>query len=165
MEHKTTKQHKRRRDALIPKGIPRWLRVYDNGGGFTSFCRKCLNYSDADFCDVSQCGHKTVCGYPEKGSFDRYTVVFTGHYKGREGCDYIGMSQHPSHPQGFGQHGHHASQSDVGGSGFPPAVGDRGDLGRRITFQTLPPDCQRLALLTYMAIWGLMENNKKEDVV
>jgi len=69
-----TKQQ--RRDRLLPNGIPRWIRCYDNGG------------LDAG------------------GSIDRYTVVFTGNFAERNlVCYYLGMDENPYHPQGFGQHG------------------------------------------------------------
>jgi hypothetical protein len=67
-------------------------------------------------------------------SFDRYTV----YYKGRGSLETVdgkryrmgrGMSNHPSHPQGFGQH--------VWGL---PGIHN----GRRITFDQLPTDCQDL---------------------
>lgn len=40
-------------------------------------------------------------------TFDRYTAIFT--HDGEEW--YLGMSEHPFHPQGFGQHG----EGDVSG--------------------------------------------------
>ena len=57
-------------------------------------------------------------------SFDRYTVIYnsTG--------DYIAMSEHPTHPQGFGQHG----------EGIKPGR----HLGKRIPINALPIDCRLL---------------------
>jgi hypothetical protein len=144
-----------RRQKLMPGGIPRWIRCYDNGGGFPRFCRKCLHFSLAEMCDVNQCGHKTI-KVEEGGTFDRYTVVFTGNYPGRGGrCDYVSMSRHPTHPQGFGQHGECDRVIDCPAGGFPPTIGDVGPLGRRITFQRLPPDCQSLVVRDYFEMWGL----------
>jgi len=37
-------------------------------------------------------------------TFDRYTAVFLPSRMGSTYC-YIGMSENPTHPQGFGQHG------------------------------------------------------------
>lgn len=158
------KKTERRRHQLMPGGIPRWIRCYDNGGGFARFCRKCLHFTDAAICDINQCGHPTLDASEDKGTYDRYTVVFTGHYPGRIGCDYVAMSAKPYHPQGFGQHGHHDRVVDCPEGGFPPVVGDKGHLGRRITFQRLPPDCQKLVLRDYMEIWGLTKNHRKEDI-
>jgi len=79
-------------------------------------------------------------------SFDRYTVVFTGRYKYRNGCDYLGMSEHPFHPQGFGQH--EWSQDIIDRPTY-------GHLGKKIKFQALPPDCQKVVVDDYKAIWDL----------
>lgn len=70
---------------------------------------------------------------PNKG-FDRYTVLYgaplwtpdCGHE-----IPYVRMSEHPFHPQGFGQHGEMRSC-------------DRSRLGKKIKFLDLPPDCQKL---------------------
>jgi hypothetical protein len=148
----------------MPGGIPRWIRCYDNGGGFSRFCRKCLHFTDAVKCDINSCGHSTIDASEDRGTADRYTVVFTGHYPGRCGCDYVSMSCHPFHPQGIGVHGNHDRVIDCPEGSFPPTVGDKGHLGRRITFQRLPPDCQRLVLRDYMEIWGLTTNHRKADV-
>jgi hypothetical protein len=65
-------------------------------------------------------------------SFDRYTV----YYEGRGTFDTIwydcrAMSEHPFHPQGFGQYGY----------GKPGRHN-----GKKITFEELPEDCQKLVL-------------------
>lgn len=69
-------------------------------------------------------------------TFDRYTV----YYKGRGTLDYrpqgtfrfcVGMSENPFHPQGYGQHG----------SGMPGKHN-----GKRIKFEDLPEQCQKLVL-------------------
>ena len=79
-------------------------------------------------------------------TFDRYTVVFTGNYKNREGCDYLGMSENPYHPQGFGQHGWNASPID-----YPRYS----HIGKKIRFQDLPEDCQTLVITNYKDIWNI----------
>ena len=61
---------------------------------------------------------------------DRYTVVFLDQQERMPGlyaC--LAMSANPFHPQGFGQH----SNAMVGSH-----------LGKRIAFEKLPPDCQKL---------------------
>ena len=68
-------------------------------------------------------------------TYDRYTAVFTN--KINDEFVYLGMSAHPFHPQGFGQHG------------FSPTLIDRPTwkhLGKRIKFEALPIDCQKLVL-------------------
>ena len=105
-----------RHDRLMPNGMPKYVRCYDNGGK----------------------------------SIDRYTVVFTQTSKFdpmlRGGCVYLSMSAAPFHPQGFGQHGESHTIIDR------PTYGH---LGKRISFQELPEDCQRLVLTDYQAFWGI----------
>jgi len=68
---------------------------------------------------------------------------------------YIGMSAHPSHPQGFGQHESKPYIIDAQGGKWPPKVGQSNHLGKRIVFGDLPPDCQAMVLADYKAIWRL----------
>ena len=150
----------------MPGDIPKYIRVYDNGGGSPWFCRSCLLFSDDDPVDQKcECGHKLIAVDQKFGTFDRYTVVFTGRYPGRQlnECHYVGMSARPFHPQGFGQHGEHNGVFDVNESGFPPKVGDRAywGYGRRITFQQLPKDCQRLVRRDYVLMWNLDPKQKE----
>ena len=102
---------------LMPNDLPKYVRCYDNGGTEKN-----------------------------NGSIDRYTVVFTGNYKGREGCDYLAMNGAPFHPQGFGQHGWSRDVID-----YPTY----GHLGKKIHFTDLPEDCQIMALRDYLLTWGL----------
>lgn len=62
--------------------------------------------------------------------YDRFTCVYMDEPESRNDlfCS-VGMSEHPFHPQGFGQHG-------------SAAVGSH--LGKRIRFTDLPTDCQKL---------------------
>lgn len=157
----------RRKSKLMPGGIPKWIRVYDNGGGLTRFCRRCLLFTDADVCDSKvlypdqpggRCHQPTIPAGP--GTFDRYTVVFTGRYPGRlpDECLYLGMSSNPFHPQGFGQHGVAKGVFDVGPHGYPPKIGDTapwGEGNRRVTFQRLSPECQRLVVREYKELWAI----------
>lgn len=112
-----------RTERLMPGGVPRYVRCYDNGG-------------------------ETI---------DRYTVVYSGRIPGqlRGWCQYVGMSAAPFHPQGFGQHGEADHAIDVDRWGFPPALGRRGRLGRRIPFGALPADCRRLVLEDYRELWEI----------
>jgi hypothetical protein len=79
-------------------------------------------------------------------TFDRYTVVFTGRYRHRTDGEhwYLGMSEHPFHPQGFGQHGWSETQID-----YPRYS----HIGKRISWEQLPPDCQRCVRQTYDDLW------------
>lgn len=81
-------------------------------------------------------------------TFDRFTVVFTGHYTHNTGGQhwYVGMSANPFHPQGFGQHGESSTQID-----YP----SYGHLGKKISFDKLPDDCQKCVLQTYTELWDI----------
>lgn len=119
--------------SLLPAGIPRWIRCYDNGG------------VDAG------------------GSIDQYTVVFTGQAAPMRSSGtatqwpYLAMNAAPFHPQGFGQHGFSEHQPcDVTGKswgGVP--IGRKNHLGTRIHFIDLPTDCQKLVFDDYLATWTL----------
>ena len=114
---------KSRIERFMPGGIPRYVRCYDNGGPAT-----------------------------EKGTIDRYTVVYTGRYRHKTGGSqwYVGMSGKPFHPQGFGQRGEYPGH-------MGPAL-DRptyGHLGKKIRFADLPEDCQKLVISDYRDLWDL----------
>lgn len=105
---------------------------------------------------LSSNGPKYVRCYDNGGtSADRYTVVYTGRYRGKGWFQYVGMSANPFHPQGVGMHGEHPQQIDVNKWGFAPAMGRKCHLGKRIPFAELPADCQKLVLSDYRAIWEL----------
>jgi len=123
---KMTKQQKARLDRLLPNGEPRWVRVYDNGG------------------------------VEKGGSIDRYTVVFTGNYSGRKGCDYLAMNEAPFSPQGFCQHGW--SQDAIDRPTY-------GHLGKKIGFSDLPRDCQVAALADYLCTWGLTKSEAPDHAM
>jgi len=82
-------------------------------------------------------------------TFDRFTVVFSGHYRRKNSRDqfiYLGLSENPYHPQGFGQHGGSDELIDR------PAYSH---LGKKITFDQLPDDCKRAVIDVYREIWIL----------
>ncbi len=122
----------RRWEKLMPCGIPRWVRIYDNGGT-----------------DV------------EGGTIDRYTAVYTGRapaVKGPMGSEYpyFAMSGSPFHPQGFGQHGFtRNAPADSPNGKWAPAIGRKCHLGTRIKFEDLNEDCRRCIFEDYIAIWQL----------
>lgn len=60
---------------------------------------------------------------------DRYTAVYLNYPEENGAFQAVGMSADPFHPQGFGQHC----------TAIPG-----GHLGRRIAFEELPEDCQKL---------------------
>jgi hypothetical protein len=64
-------------------------------------------------------------------TFDRYTVVYLDLPEENGLYESVGMSAHPFHPQGFGQHG-------------AARLGKH--LGKLIAFTKMPEDCQKVVL-------------------
>ena len=96
---------------------------------------------------------------------DRYTAVFTGNIpdKTRGWFPYVGMSEHPFHPQGFGMHGENPGNPvDAPRGKWPPEIGRRCHLGTRIEFSALPPDCRKLVMDDYFEMWDI-KGPKPED--
>ena len=122
-----TKTQLARKERLMPDGVPKYVRVYDNGG-----------------LDV------------KGGTFDRFTAVFSGNYRGNGWFQYVGMSESPFYAQGFGQHGESQTQIDAP-QGWPPSIGRSCHLGKRIPFSELNDDCKKLVVMDYMDIWNLNE--------
>lgn len=134
-----TKKEKDRRNRLLPLGVPKYVRIYDNGGTSSP-----------------------------NGSCDRYTVVFTGNYNNigrpirgshvQSEHNYLAMSGAPYHPQGICLHGSTSWHCcDVNDQGWPPAIGRKNHLGRRIRFEDLPKDCQKITLDDYKELWEIKE--------
>jgi hypothetical protein len=90
-------------------------------------------------------------------TIDRYTVVFTGHYTHKTGREHwvLGMNDSPFHPQGFGQHSSYPYQIDATDGKWPPAIGRKNHLGKRIIFDDLPTDCKKLVLSDYKDLWDV----------
>jgi hypothetical protein len=139
------RQHNRRK-SLLPGGVPRWVRCYDNGG------------KTIDRYTVVFCGR-----YQSKLWKDGRTTELRPGYQGRLESfprpavfNYLAMNAAPFHPQGFGQHGETRDHPcDVNRWGFAPMVGRKCHLGRRIPFADLPEDCRKLVLRDYCELWGL----------
>ena len=86
--------------------------------------------------------HETISGHNisvwDDGDkvFDRYTVVYLDEVDDRGNVQYLAMSEHPFHPQGFGQHGEMYI--------YAVAYQSRGGaFNKRIKFDDLPDDCKR----------------------
>ena len=101
-----------------------------------------------------------IRAYDNQGeTIDRYTIVFTGRYSHQTGGEHwvLGMSEHPTHPQGVGTHESYREIIDaVGGSWAGPSIGRKCHLGVRIAFDELPEECQRVVLNDYKEIWELV---------
>jgi hypothetical protein len=70
-----------------------------------------------------------------KNCFDKFTVVYLDEVDEQLNVPYIGMSDNPFHPQGFGQHG----KMKVYNVAYK---GRGGCFDKRIKFAELPVDCQ-----------------------
>jgi len=80
-------------------------------------------------------------------TFDRFTAVFMKDEERGGLYGAVGMSEHPFHPQGYGMH-----CSAVPGQ----------HLGRRIRFQELPEDCQKLIAQDIRV--GYLKYDTQEDL-
>lgn len=121
-----TKREQKRIDALLPGGIPRWVRIYDSAGTPNETC-------------------------------DRYSVVFTGCYTRRTGGYhlFVSMNGAPYHPQGICMHGEDLTQCDIVNGHWPPSIGRKCHLGKRIVFADLPEDCKKVVLHDYCLLWEI----------
>jgi len=81
-------------------------------------------------------------------SFHRYTVAFTRRYRktSRDEYYYLGMSEHPYDPQGFGQHGF---------SNTPIDRPKYAHLGKRTAFSDLPDEVRKLVRIVYRVLWNI----------
>jgi len=78
---------------------------------------------------------------------DRYTIVFSGNFKGRNRrCYYIGCSSTPFHPQSICQHGDSADVIDK------PKYSH---LGKKVKFETLCDDVKKVIMSDYNEFWEL----------
>lgn len=120
-------------NRLMPGGTPRWIRCYKSDDGM-----------------------------------DQYTVVFSGRTAVERSpgnapeYPYRAMCDRPFHAQGVGQWGSHKHQpvdtlrqDGRGGWAWPPAIGRKCHLGKRIKFSDLPPDCRKLVIRDYKEVWSL----------
>lgn len=83
---------------------------------------------------------KLVCKIWDNGgeTFDRYTIGLKARrFDGGLYWPYLGASENPFHPLGFGQHGEWASWHDAQGGPH---------LGKRVAFESLPEPVQRFIL-------------------
>lgn len=123
-----TKTLQARIARLMPAGVPRYVRCYDNGGESADRYTVCF---------TGRAGCVRAPGYAP------------------EYC-YRAMSADPFAPQGFGMWGSTKGQHcDTNRAGWAPPIGRSCRLGKRIRFEDLPEDCRRLVLRDYREIWRL----------
>jgi hypothetical protein len=82
---------------------------------------------------------KHISVWENKNCFDKFTVVYLDEVDERGNVQYIGMSEHPFHPQGFGQHGEMKIYN-------VQYTGRGGCFDKRIKFADLPADCQKAVI-------------------
>jgi hypothetical protein len=93
--------------------------------------------------------------YDNKGeSFDRFTIVF-----GRKTFSgefiYLGLSEYPYHPMGFGHHG--TSKEPIDRPTYS-------HLGKKIKWNDLNEDCKKAVNESYKSVWNITDENKKENL-
>jgi len=116
---------------LMPNGLPRYIRVYDNDG------RTLDRYTVVFTGNYSNIGKK-------RGETRNYSHI------------YLAMSDCPCHPQGFCQHGETEEIIDTDRkSGWAPSIGRENHLGTRIQFRDLPEDCRKVVISDYKDLWNL----------
>jgi len=86
---------------------------------------------------------------------DRYTVCYTGKYKkfqdphqGQRVNHFTAMNSTPFHPQGICLH--QESQEPIDKPGYS-------HLGKKITFEDLPKDCQKVVIQDYLYYWNFTD--------
>ena len=116
-----------RQERLAPNGIPRWIRVYDNGpdGSIDHY----TVVFTGRYADRPRIGHA---------------------YLAMSSCPNLpGL--------GFYQHGECEIVEGNKPGQWPPAIGRRGNCGLRIAFTDLPLDCQKAAWTDYASIWNIKD--------
>jgi hypothetical protein len=130
---------KKRLESLLPGGVPRYVRCYDDGQSRERY---------------------TVCfsgNYQRRLWKDGQTTELRPGYQGRlerfrrpSRYIYMGLTEH-----GMASHGENQCPIDVDRWGFPAAMGRKNHLGRRIPFADLPEDCRKLVMGDYLELWDL----------
>ena len=103
---------------------------------------------------------KVRCYTNDGETIDRYTIVFSGNYRGRLGRVLLPgnsgrvfwslcCSSNPTHPLGVGTLAEDRQQID-----YPTY----GHLGTKILFKELPTEVQSLVVCYYLDIWGFTDD-------
>lgn len=122
-----------REGRLLPGGVPRWVRVYDDA-----------EWSPAVFIVVFT---GKVSHEGDEGS------------RSARFYPYIMLGEEPTtEPQACENKGQPIDTTREYRNGWfwPPAIGRKHyNLGKRIAFTDLPAACQKIALETYRELWGI----------
>lgn len=99
---------------------------------------------------------KYIRVYDNKGeTIDRFTVVFTKKRNEHGEFVYVGMSENPYSPNGFGQHGFTNNQIDA------PSYSH---LGKKVKWNDLTEQCKKVVIDTYNSLWKVTKTNKKDKL-
>lgn len=126
-----------RRAALMPNGVPRWIRIYDDGDCCDRYTVVYTGAAAAKRCGEHPYRSMSAAPYHPQGfcqwGAERYQAVDTvdGDRRGR-------------------------------GRKWPPAIGRSNWLGKRIAFRDLPPDCRRVVISDYTELWQLKDKSETE---
>ena len=129
-----TKRETERLASLMPNGIPKYVRIYDNADTPSETCDK---YS------VVYCGNYNNIGRSRHDRTQRwYHLRF--------------MSFNPRDPNGVGIFDCSETIIDtIPGRWGGPKIGQSCHLGKRIRFEDLPDQCRDLVIEDYRAVWDL----------
>jgi len=117
----------------MPRGVPRWIRLYDNGG--ESADRYCVVFTNRGFAMCSD----NLMHYVK-------TVQRPLRIVGETWYTYLSMSEDPAAALGASISGQHTKLIDR------PTYGH---LGRCIQFKDLPAPCKKRVREWYVALWDL----------
>lgn len=125
--------------ALMPGGIPRWVRIYDDGECGDRYTVVYTGAAVAKRCGAHPYRCMSAAPYHPQG------VCQWGH-EGLQAVDTILASTAPRR----------------NGYQWPPAIGRRNWLGLRIRFQDLPEDCRNVVIDDYAQLWELKPRFESE---
>jgi len=121
---------KQRAENLLPGGIPKWIRCYDNGGETADRFTVIFSHSQSF------------------GNRGYYPVLIMNSYPFHP----QGIGMHEEYPIS----GPGAIVEGMKPGQWPPKIGRKGNLGTRIRFEDLPADCRRLVMQDYCDYWSLL---------
>lgn len=122
-----TKTQAKRKERLMPNGIPRWIRVYDLGE--TAIDRYTVVFSKKSICENRPYWY-SVLGM----SVNPFSP--------------IGFGQHSEYE-------YLIDTWKNGKYCWPPAMGRKCHLGIRMPFEQLPEDCKKFVIKDYKELWEI----------
>lgn len=124
------KKQQARIESLMPNGVPKYVRIYDNLG---------TERETADNITVVFSGNYRK-RLPD-GKFDCWIQI-------------VGMNGSPFSPLGICMHSEEEFPIDTT-NGWSIPIGRKNHLGKRIPFEALNEDCKKIVIRDYKDIWDL----------